>query len=83
MICLIIYTRFRYQLTVLELLAEARAERQTTKRSKQMHEVMDCEVLEIHSPNGLDLSQNTEYALEAALWGIEVRSFLHISLKST
>lgn len=28
---------------------------------------------EIHPPSVLDLSQDTEYAAQAALWGIEVR----------
>ncbi|KAH9767201.1 UTP--glucose-1-phosphate uridylyltransferase 3 [Citrus sinensis] len=32
---------------------------------------MECQFLEIHVPSGLDLSQNTEYAAQAALWGIE------------
>lgn len=65
-----------YQITVLELLVETRVEIQTTKRSKHKHELMDCQFLEIHTPRGLDLSQNTEYALEAALWGIEGLPYL-------
>ncbi|EXC04704.1 UDP-sugar pyrophospharylase [Morus notabilis] len=65
-----------YQITVFELLAEAKAERRTTKRSKHKHELMNCQFLEIHAPSGLDLAQNTEYALEAALWGIEGLPYL-------
>ncbi|XP_062092454.1 UTP--glucose-1-phosphate uridylyltransferase 3, chloroplastic isoform X2 [Humulus lupulus] len=65
-----------YQLTVLELLAQTRAESQPTKRSKHKHEQMECQLLEIHSPDGVDLSQNTEYASQAALWGIEGLPYL-------
>ncbi|KAF4352766.1 hypothetical protein G4B88_010166 [Cannabis sativa] len=65
-----------YQLTVLELLAQTRVETQTTIRSKHKHEQMECQLLEIHSPNGVDLSQNTEYASQAALWGIEGLPYL-------
>lgn len=65
-------------MTVLELLVETK--RQTTKSSKHKHELMDCQFLEIHTPSGLDLSQNTEYALEAALWGIEVSAFVYLLL---
>ncbi|XP_059457086.1 UTP--glucose-1-phosphate uridylyltransferase 3, chloroplastic isoform X2 [Corylus avellana] len=51
-----------YQIMVLELLARATRERQTTNWSNN---------LEIQVPSGLDLSQNTEYASQAAIWGIE------------
>ncbi|KAK0592486.1 hypothetical protein LWI29_020045 [Acer saccharum] len=60
-----------YQITVLELLAQLKFERQAAKRSQQINESMECQFLEIHVPSGLDLSQNTEYASQAALWGIE------------
>ncbi|KAL5732899.1 hypothetical protein ACOSQ2_032591 [Xanthoceras sorbifolium] len=60
-----------YQLTVLELLAQSKFERQAAKRSQQINESMECQFLEIHVPSGLDLSQNIEYASQAALWGIE------------
>lgn len=56
----------RYQIMVLELLARATCERQTTNWSNN---------LEIQVPSGLDLSQNTEYASQAAIWGIEVSTF--------
>ncbi|KDO68905.1 hypothetical protein CISIN_1g002690mg [Citrus sinensis] len=59
-----------YQVEVLELLAQSKFERKTTK-SQHVHESMECQFLEIHVPSGLDLSQNTEYAAQAALWGIE------------
>lgn len=42
------------------------------KQNKHMHEVKDCQILGVDAPNGLDLSENTEYASQAALWGIEV-----------
>ncbi|XWS65818.1 hypothetical protein CRYUN_Cryun05aG0146300 [Craigia yunnanensis] len=32
---------------------------------------MECQFLEIHPPTGCDLSQNIEYASQAALWGVE------------
>ncbi|KAH7537591.1 hypothetical protein FEM48_Zijuj03G0109200 [Ziziphus jujuba var. spinosa] len=60
-----------YQITVLELLTQAISERWTTNRSKHVNEIMECQFLEIHAPSGLNLSQNTQYALQAALWGIE------------
>jgi hypothetical protein len=37
-----------------------------------MHEVRESQILGIDAPTGLDLSENTEYASQAALWGIEV-----------
>ncbi|KAL5568814.1 hypothetical protein UlMin_025389 [Ulmus minor] len=60
-----------YQITVLELLAQTRSERQAKNKSKHKHELMECQFLEIHAPRGYDLSQNTDYASQAALWGIE------------
>ncbi|KAE8726771.1 hypothetical protein F3Y22_tig00006230pilonHSYRG00017 [Hibiscus syriacus] len=55
-----------YQITVLELLAQNSLQIQT-----MTHESMECEFLEIHPPTGCDLSSNTEYASQAALWGVE------------
>lgn len=40
---------------------------------------MECQYLEIHAPSGLNLSQNTEYASQAALWGIEVSTLIYHS----
>ncbi|XP_022764977.1 UTP--glucose-1-phosphate uridylyltransferase 3, chloroplastic-like isoform X3 [Durio zibethinus] len=60
-----------YQIMVLELLAQSSLGMQTTNHSQQVHESMECQFLEIHPPTGCDLSQNTEYASQAALWGIE------------
>lgn len=37
-----------------------------------MEESMKRQIQEIHVPSVLDLSQNTDYASQAALWGIEV-----------
>ncbi|PQQ16998.1 UTP--glucose-1-phosphate uridylyltransferase 3 chloroplastic [Prunus yedoensis var. nudiflora] len=60
-----------YQIAVLELLAQSSVEVQTTNWSKSIQEHMECQFLEIHAPSGLDLSQNPEYASQAALWGIQ------------
>ncbi|CAN6569006.1 unnamed protein product [Malus baccata var. baccata] len=60
-----------YQMTVLEILAQSRVEMQTTDWAKSIQEKMECQFLEIHAPSGLDLSQNAEYASQAALWGIQ------------
>lgn len=57
---------------VLELLAQSSSEKQTTNWSHHIQESMECEFLGIHAPNVVDLSKNTEYASQAALWGIEV-----------
>lgn len=68
----------RYQLTVLELLAES-VTGKTMNSSQHMKESMNCQFVEIHSPQGVDLSKNTEYASQAAMWGIEVGILLLIS----
>uniref|UniRef100_A0A2N9IX15 UGP3-like C-terminal hexapeptide repeats domain-containing protein n=1 Tax=Fagus sylvatica TaxID=28930 RepID=A0A2N9IX15_FAGSY len=60
-----------YQITVLELLAQATCERKTTNCSHHINKLMECEFTEIHAPRGVDLLQNTEYASQAAMWGIE------------
>lgn len=57
---------------VLELLAQSSLEMQTAHQAQHVHESMECQFLEIHPPTGCDLSQDTEYASQAALWGIEV-----------
>lgn len=62
----------RYQITVLELIVQQLADRKNTNWSPHMHEVKECQILGIDAPTGLDLSENTEYASQAALWGIEV-----------
>ncbi|XP_021732516.1 UTP--glucose-1-phosphate uridylyltransferase 3, chloroplastic-like [Chenopodium quinoa] len=64
-----------YQLTVLELLAES-VTGQTMNSSQHMKESMKCQFVEIHSPKGVDLSRNTEYASQAAIWGIEGLPYL-------
>lgn len=61
-----------YQIMVLELLAQSSFETQSINNSNHLHESMECQFLEIHPPIGCDLSSNTEYASQAALWGIEV-----------
>ena len=57
---------------MLELLFEKSFERQNVSWSQHMHEVQECQILGIDAPKGLNLSENTEYASQAALWGIEV-----------
>lgn len=52
---------------VLELLAQSTHQGQAVNWSQHRHNI-----IEIHPPNVLDLSQDTEYASQAALWGIEV-----------
>lgn len=60
-----------YQIMVLDLLAQSSRKDQTKGWSEHIHESMESQFLEIHTPSGLDLSQNKEYASQAALWGIE------------
>jgi len=57
---------------VLELIVQKSFERQNIKWSHQMHEVKECKILGINAPNGHNLSEDIEYASQAALWGIEV-----------
>lgn len=58
---------------VLELLAQSSFETQSINNSHHLHDSMECQFLEIHPPPiRCDLSSNTEYASQAALWGIEV-----------
>ncbi|XP_010536381.1 PREDICTED: UTP--glucose-1-phosphate uridylyltransferase 3, chloroplastic-like [Tarenaya hassleriana] len=59
-----------YQIMVLELLHQA-SKRQITNRSQLVEESLDCQYLEIHAPNVIDLTQKKEYASQAAVWGIE------------
>ncbi|CAN0909794.1 UTP--glucose-1-phosphate uridylyltransferase 3, chloroplastic, partial [Linum grandiflorum] len=60
-----------YEIMVLELLAHSTCENQTKNWSQHIHDTMNCQFLEIHAPSGLDLSKDTEYASQAAMWGIE------------
>lgn len=52
---------------VLELLAKSTQEGNTVNWFPNTHNL-----IEIYPPNALDLSQDTDYASQAALWGIEV-----------
>lgn len=61
----------RYQIMVLELLRKSSSKKQIN-RAQHINGATQCQSLEIHSPDGLDLSKDTEYASQAALWGIEV-----------
>ncbi|KAL0341249.1 UNVERIFIED_CONTAM: UTP--glucose-1-phosphate uridylyltransferase 3, chloroplastic [Sesamum radiatum] len=60
-----------YQATVLELLAQSTNEGQTINWSEQANMLLKCQFVEIHPPSVLDLSEDIEYASQAALWGIE------------
>nr|XP_016482783.1 PREDICTED: UTP--glucose-1-phosphate uridylyltransferase 3, chloroplastic-like [Nicotiana tabacum] len=58
-----------YQIMVLELLAQSTFERQSL--SHHSNKSLKREIIEIHPPHALDLSQDLEYASQAAIWGIE------------
>lgn len=58
----------RYQVRVLELLQKAAS----GKGSQDIN--VECQFTKIYSPRGVDLYRDTEFASEAALWGIEVGS---------
>ncbi|CAH9121476.1 unnamed protein product [Cuscuta epithymum] len=60
-----------YQIVVLDLLLESTLERQTNSWSTHTNKTLKCEIAEIHPPCALDLSQDVEYASQAALWGLE------------
>ena len=57
---------------VLELLAHSTCEEKAVNWSQHNKSSLQCQFIEIHPPKVLDLSQDTEYASQAALWGIEV-----------
>ncbi|KAF6164905.1 hypothetical protein GIB67_017108 [Kingdonia uniflora] len=60
-----------YQIMVLELLIPSKSRNQSKNIVTLLDESMKSQIVEIHVPKGLDLSNNTEYASQAALWGIE------------
>ncbi|KAG8390128.1 hypothetical protein BUALT_Bualt01G0051300 [Buddleja alternifolia] len=60
-----------YQVKVFELLAQSTHEGKMINWSQQTNKLLKCQFVEIHSPPVLDLSEDTEYASQAALWGIE------------
>ncbi|RAL52331.1 hypothetical protein DM860_016180 [Cuscuta australis] len=60
-----------YQIMVLDLLVQSTFERQTSSWSTHTCKSLKHESLEIHPPRALDLSQDVEYASQAALWGLE------------
>ncbi|KAE9587726.1 putative UTP--glucose-1-phosphate uridylyltransferase [Lupinus albus] len=60
-----------YQMKILELLVQKMFERQNINWSQDRHGMKECQISGIDAPKGLDLSENTEYASQAALWGIE------------
>lgn len=55
---------------VLELLSQSTFERPCL--SHNSNNSLKREITEIHPPSVLDLSQDLEYASQAAIWGIEV-----------
>ncbi|XP_047270830.1 UTP--glucose-1-phosphate uridylyltransferase 3, chloroplastic isoform X3 [Capsicum annuum] len=58
-----------YQIMVLELLSQSTFERPCL--SHNSNNSLKREITEIHPPSVLDLSQDLEYASQAAIWGIE------------
>nr|XP_043631343.1 UTP--glucose-1-phosphate uridylyltransferase 3, chloroplastic isoform X2 [Erigeron canadensis] len=61
-----------YQLMVLELLHQSvHGEKDIKFQLVNNSNSMGTPLLEIHPPSVLDLSQDAEYAAQAALWGIE------------
>ncbi|PIA32431.1 hypothetical protein AQUCO_04500200v1 [Aquilegia coerulea] len=60
-----------YQIKVFELLSSSLSESHNTKWSMHLGESLNYQILDIHVPNVLNLSENTDYASQAALWGIE------------
>ncbi|KAL3652255.1 UTP--glucose-1-phosphate uridylyltransferase 3, chloroplastic [Castilleja foliolosa] len=60
-----------YQMKVLELLAQSTDEGQNISWLQQTNKLLKCQFVEIHPPSVLDLSEDTEYASQAALWGIQ------------
>lgn len=64
---------------VLELLAESTYEGHPLNRSPRVNQSKETQLLEIHPPNVLDLSEDIEYGSQAALWGIEVSANLMFS----
>lgn len=63
---------------MLELLVQKTCEKQNINWSQCINEVEECQFLEIHAPSGIDLSENTEYASQAAIWGIEVGKIIYL-----
>lgn len=60
---------------VLKLLSQSTFDKLSEHWSPHLNETVECKVMDIHSPTGLDLYKNKEYAFEAALWGVEVSRF--------
>ncbi|KAL8119786.1 UTP--glucose-1-phosphate uridylyltransferase 3, chloroplastic [Apium graveolens] len=60
-----------YQIMVLELLVQSTYVEQGLSFTHMKSNLMESQVIEIHPPNVLDLCEDTEYAFQAALWGIE------------
>lgn len=59
---------------VLELLVQSTYAEQELNFTHRISNSMESQIIEIHPPSVLDLSEDTEYAFQAALWGIEVHT---------
>ncbi|KAF5201789.1 Utp--glucose-1-phosphate uridylyltransferase 3 protein [Thalictrum thalictroides] len=60
-----------YQIKVFELLSSSLSESHNTQWPMHLEESLKCQILDIHAPSVLNLSENMDYASQAALWGIE------------
>ncbi|KAK4792547.1 hypothetical protein SAY86_022982 [Trapa natans] len=60
-----------YQIVVLERLNELTLDAQSAQWPQHRVTSVDSQFSVIHPPTGIDLSRDTEYAHQAALWGIE------------
>uniref|UniRef100_A0A1D1XVY6 UDP-sugar pyrophospharylase n=1 Tax=Anthurium amnicola TaxID=1678845 RepID=A0A1D1XVY6_9ARAE len=60
-----------YQIMILGLLSPSTVEGQSRSWSCHLDKSMTYQLMEFHVPSGLNLSVETEYASQAALWGIE------------
>lgn len=57
---------------MLELLSQSSNDGQHFNWSQPMNRSLRRQLIEIHPPSVLDLSEDKEYASTAALWGLEV-----------
>lgn len=67
---------------VLELLLQSTYAEQGLNFTHRKSNSMEPQIIEIHPPNVLDLSEDTEYAFQAALWGIEVHTAPFVFLQT-
>lgn len=67
---------------VLELLVQSTYAEHGLNFTHRKNNAMESQIIEIHPPNVLDLSEDTEYAFEAALWGIEVHTLYFVCVRT-